>query len=88
MATGAVTFGLVTLGALLVWTAFRGSRRNVRRQAAAAPLGVTGGVCVLGGIAVGVSGLGTPPAVVALVFTAVVVALGGLATVVQARRAV
>ena len=60
MATAAVAVGLLVLGALLVWWAWRSSQRHDAGRWAAGPIGVTGGVVVLAGVTVGVSGLASP----------------------------
>jgi hypothetical protein len=88
VATGLATLGLVAVGAALVWLAWQGSQRGgPGRQASASAVGLTGGVCVLCGVAVGVSGLASPPGAVAVVVAAVVL-VAGLATAgIQARRA-
>ena len=87
MATGGACVALVALGALLVWTAYRGARGSAARQAAATPLGLTGGVCVLAGVAVGVSGLDTVPGLIALVVAGLVLVVGSVVTVTVARGA-
>lgn len=83
-----VTLALVGGGAALVWLSWVGSQRGgAGRRAAASAVGLTGGVLVLCGIAVGVSGLSSPPGVVAVVVAAVVAVVGLGTAVIQARHA-
>ena len=87
MATGAVALGLVALGVLLVWMAWRRSQHpDASRGAGASALGLTGGICVLGGIAVGVSGLDTPPGVVAVAVSTTALVAGSALAAAQVRR--
>ncbi|MFZ4517298.1 MAG: hypothetical protein ACOYOP_02850 [Microthrixaceae bacterium] len=77
MATLAAFLVLVGLGVAAVWTAWRGSQGHHAGPGwadAAGPLGVGGGVCILGGVAAGVSGVPSPAGWVGIAF-----GLGGLA---------
>ncbi len=88
MGTAVVGLGLIVLGALLVWFAWRGSQHGAPpQQAGAAPLGLTGGICVLAGLAIVVSGLDSTPGLVALAIATVTVLCGLLTTAVLVRRA-
>ncbi len=63
MATLAAFVVLVGAGATAVWVSWRGSQGHLRGRGwaeAAGPLGVGGGVCILGGVAAGVSGVPSP----------------------------
>ena len=63
MATLAAFVVLVGAGTAAVWLAWRGSQGHLRGRGwveAAGPLGVGGGVCILGGVAAGVSGVPSP----------------------------
>jgi hypothetical protein len=90
-----VTVALVGSGAAMVWLAWLGSQGRLRpdptrravHQAAAGPIGVTGGVLVLAGVAVAVSGLDSRPGQVALAVGMLALVVGSLVTAVVARRA-
>jgi hypothetical protein len=83
----AVATGAVALGVLLVWIAWRRSQlTDASRGAGVSVLGLTGGIAVLGGIAVGVSGLDTPPGVVAVAVSGVVLVAGSVVAATQVRR--
>ena len=87
MATGVVALALVLAGVALVWLAWRRSQYpDASRGAGVSALGLTGGIGVLGGIAVGVSGLDTPPGVVALAVSGAVLVAGSALAAHQVRR--
>ena len=86
MATAAVAVGLLVLGALLVWWAWRSSQRHDAGRWAAGPIGVTGGVVVLAGVTVGVSGLASPAGVVGVAVAAAALVVGLVAAVRSADR--
>jgi hypothetical protein len=92
--TAAVTAALVAVGAALVWLAWLASQdrlgsrpeRFPALRAAAGPAGVTGGVVVLAGLAVGVSGIGSVPGQVAAGLGALALVVGGAVTALAAAR--
>lgn len=95
MGTFLVTVALVGSGAAMVWLAWLGSQGRLRagstrraaHEAAAGPIGVTGGVLVLAGVAVGVSGLDSQPGQIALAVGTLALVAGSLTTAVVVRRA-
>jgi hypothetical protein len=87
VATAVASLGLLALGSLGVWAAWRSSQGDERARRVATPTGLAGGVVVLAGVAVGVSGVDTPPGVIALVAGAVAMVGGAVAWVSAAARA-
>lgn len=95
MGTAAVTVALVALGAALVWLSWLASQdrlgsrveRRPALRAAAGPVGVAGGVVVLAGVAVGVSGFGSVPGRVAAALGVVALVVGAVAAALTARSA-
>ncbi len=70
-----------------MWVAWRGSHGDEADRRAATPTGLAGGVLVLAGVAVGVSGASSPPGVVAIVVAVLAVVVGGAARFSAARGA-